>query len=285
MISAATTADVYTTAATAAAGSAVQASVTYGNLGPATATGMSYTLVLTGAPTGITVSYNGVVCGYNSGTGAVTGCGLPSSLVTGQTVHLTLNYTAPASGTVQVTSTVGTETTESNAANNSATASTTITATTTADLYTTIRSPATATAGNAVQISVTYGNLGSVTATGVSYQLALPPGLSGVRCDGPPVCNYNSRTGTVTVTGLPDTLDPGQTVNLTLSHIMPVSGSVIVTTNVTAASDSNPNNNTASAGAMGFVDVPTLSPTALLALILLMWSCLGQILRLRGIRG
>ncbi|MEI2770081.1 MAG: hypothetical protein V9G98_04870 [Candidatus Competibacter sp.] len=288
VISAATTADVYTTVAapaTAAAGSAVQASVTYGNLGPATATGMSYTLVLTGAPTGITVSYNGVVCGYNSGTGAVTGCGLPSSLVTGQTVHLTLNYTAPASGTVQVTSTVGTETTESNAANNSATASTTITATTTADLYTTIRSPATATAGNAVQISVTYGNLGSVTATGVSYQLALPPGLSGVRCDGPPVCNYNSRTGTVTVTGLPDTLDPGQTVNLTLSYIMPVSGSVIMTTNVTAANDSNPNNNTASAGAMGFVDVPTLSPTALLALILLMWGCLGQILRLRGIRG
>lgn len=288
VISAATTADVYTTVAapaTAAAGSAVQASVTYGNLGPATATGMSYTLVLTGAPTGITVSYNGVVCGYNSGTGAVTGCGLPSSLVTGQTVHLTLNYTAPASGTVQVTSTVGTETTESNAANNSATASTTITATTTADLYTTIRSPATATAGNAVQISVTYGNLGSVTATGVSYQLALPPGLSGVRCDGPPVCNYNSRTGTVTVTGLPDTLDPGQTVNLTLSYIMPVSGSVIVTTNVTVANDSNPNNNTASAGAMGFVDVPTLSPTALLALILLMWGCLGQILRLRGTRG
>ncbi|MCC9003118.1 MAG: hypothetical protein LM549_10935, partial [Candidatus Competibacter sp.] len=68
-------------------------------------------------------------------------------------------------------------------------------------------------------------------------------------------------------------------------YIMPVSGSVIVTTNVTAANDSNPNNNTASAGAMGFVDVPTLSPTALLALILLMWGCLGQILRLRGIRG
>jgi uncharacterized repeat protein (TIGR01451 family) len=56
----------------------------------------------------------------------VTVTGLPASLASGQTASLTLNYTAPASGTVQVTSTVGTSTTDSNPNNNSASGSTAI---------------------------------------------------------------------------------------------------------------------------------------------------------------
>jgi uncharacterized repeat protein (TIGR01451 family) len=98
-----------------------------------------------------------------------------------------------------------------------------------------------------VNVPVTFGNLGTATATSLSYTLTLPPGLSGVSCSGA-TCSYNSSTGVVTVTGLPDSLASGQTVNFTLNYTAPASGTVQVTSTVATRSstDSNPNNNSAS---------------------------------------
>lgn len=128
-IAASTLADVTTTVSpppTAMAGSTVNVPVTFSNVGAVTAAGVTYDLDLSGGATAISISFNSVACTYDSGSGAVSGCGLPASLTPGQQLNLSLSYTAPGSGTVAVTSTVATSTGESNSANNSATASTVI---------------------------------------------------------------------------------------------------------------------------------------------------------------
>ncbi len=115
-----------------------------------------------------------------------------------------------------------------------------------------------------MNVSVTFGNLGTAPATGVTYSLALPPGLTGVSCVGA-TCSYDSNTGSVTVTGLPGTLAPGQTVDITLNYTAPTSGSVTVTAGANAGNDSNPNNNSASGRTVIIgapVDIPALTPTS-----------------------
>jgi MYXO-CTERM domain-containing protein len=138
-----------------------------------------------------------------------------------------------------------------------------------------------------VNVSVTFGNLGTAPATGVTYSLALPPGLTGVSCVGA-TCSYDSNTGSVTVTGLPGTLAPGQTVDITLNYTAPTSGSVTVTAGANAGNDSNPNNNSASGRTVIIgapVDIPALTPTALLALLALLllagWRTIDQTARRR----
>jgi len=153
---------------------------------------------------------------------------------------------------------------------------------------TTVAAPATAAPGRSVSVPVTFSNLGPAPATGVRYSLSLPPGLSGVGCGGA-TCSYDSATGVVTVTGLPSTLAAGQTAGFTLRYTAPARGSVTVTSTViTTATDGNPNNNSASGrttiiGAP--VDIPALSPIAMLALLGLLlslgWRYIGQSARQR----
>jgi hypothetical protein len=80
---------------------------------------------LTGPPAGAVITYNGATCTWNSGSGALAGCGLPGAMSVGQTVSLAISYTAPASGTVTVTAQVSAAN-DPNSANNSASASTSI---------------------------------------------------------------------------------------------------------------------------------------------------------------
>lgn len=86
-----------------------------------------------------------------------------------------------------------------------------------ADVATTVAPPLTAPAGSTVTVPITYTNLGPASAAGVTYTLTLPAGLSSdVTCSGSGVsCSYAGTTVTIS-TGLPDTLDPGQTVGLSL---------------------------------------------------------------------
>jgi uncharacterized repeat protein (TIGR01451 family) len=266
---------------TATAGDKVAVDVTFLNLGTAPATGVTYSLAL---PPGLTgVSCVGATCSYDSNTGIVTVTGLPGTLAPGQMVNLTLSYTAPSSGSVTVTAGVNAGN-DSNPGNNSVSDSTISSVATTADVTTTVAAPTTVASGSSVAVPVTFSNLGPAPATGVTYSLTLPPGLTDVRCVGA-TCSYDSGTGVVTVTGLPGTLAAGQTVGFTLRYTAPTNGSVMVTSTVTTtATDNNPNNNSAS-GRTAIsggtpVDIPVLSPIAMLALLGLLlslgWRYMGQ---------
>lgn len=101
----------------------VTATASFTNGGPASATAVVYSL--TGPPAGAVITYNGATCTWNSGSGALAGCGLPGAMSVGQTVSLAISYTAPASGTVTVTAQVSAAN-DPNSANNSASASTSI---------------------------------------------------------------------------------------------------------------------------------------------------------------
>jgi uncharacterized repeat protein (TIGR01451 family) len=114
--------------ATAAAGSTVSLTASFANSGPASAAAVTYSL--TGLPAGAVVKYNGATCSWNSGTGAVTGCGLPTSMTAGQTLTLAVTYTAPPNGVVNVTA-QSSASNDSNPGNNTASASTTVTVVTT----------------------------------------------------------------------------------------------------------------------------------------------------------
>ncbi|SPQ01995.1 hypothetical protein NBG4_840001 [Candidatus Sulfobium mesophilum] len=120
-------ADVTTTVAppaTASAGSKVDVPVSFTNNGPSTASAVIYSAQLPGGLSGVTCS--GASCSYNNVTGVITITGLPGTLASGQTVNMTLFYTAPSSGTVDVSTSISTSTPESNSVNNSASGSTTI---------------------------------------------------------------------------------------------------------------------------------------------------------------
>ena len=123
-------ADVTTTAsfpATANAGSTVNGVITYANNGPSTAAGVGYTLQLPAGLSGVTIT-GGATGSYNPANGVVTLSGLPASLSSGTSATVNVAYTAPASGSVPVTSDISTTTNQGvNAAPDSASATTTIT--------------------------------------------------------------------------------------------------------------------------------------------------------------
>ncbi len=245
-----TTADVTTyvaAPASAVPGGGVSVSISFSNLGPATAAGLTYGLTL---PAGLSaVSCVGAACGYSGTT--VTVSGLPSSLAAGASTGFTLNYTAPGTpSTVTVTSIIATSTNQgANAAPDTANGSTTVVAgAVDADVTTTISPPAIAAPGTPVQVPVSFSNNGPLDAAGVSYALTVPAGLSGVSCSGAS-CSYSGTT--VAVTGLPATLTNGQTVSMTLNYSAPASGTVDVSSTVaTATAESNAGNNSASAQTM-----------------------------------
>lgn len=142
---------------------------------------------------------------------------------------------------------------ESNTGNNTATDPTTIdpVVVTSADVAAAISAPAMAAPGSVVNVAVSFMNLGPGTATGVTYTLMLPAGLSGVSCSGVGIgCSYSISTGQITLTGLPVTLANGALISFTLSYTAPQSGTITATAGVNAANDSNAANNTANASTL-----------------------------------
>lgn len=239
-------------------GQTVTVTAGFTNLGSANATGVTY--ALNGLPASASVSYNGVTCTWNSGSGAVSGCGLPSTIPIGQSLSLQASYTAPASGPVTVTSSIA-ATSDSNAANNTATASTAIAAapvTPLADVAASVAAPGTANRGSTVLVPISFSNLGPALANGVAYSVTLGGSSTNARITYNGVqCSYSG--GTITGCGLPGILNPGQTISLVLSFTAPgTSGSVPVVASITTTSTET---TTANNVASGFVTIPSTTPS------------------------
>ena len=251
--------------ATAYPGSPVAVDVSYTNLGADNATGVGFAVSgfpNTGAPA---LSYNGIVCTWNQATGAVTGCGLPTTLPVGQTIALRASYAAPASGSVTLTSTVSSTSADANNGNNTATATTTVVtqpAAPLADVTTTVSVPSQADGGTTVLVPLVYQNLGPASATGVSYTVTLTGGASNAQISYNGVqCTYSG--GSISGCNLPTTLTAGQAINLVLSFRAPAAPATVgVTSTVgTSTTESNTGNNSAT----GNLSVPTLQPTGMIS--------------------
>ncbi len=233
--------------ATAVAGAVVSVDIEYANVGGSTAAGLVYALQLPPGLSGVSCTA-GVTCTYNPATGAVSVTGLPGSLAAGASAPpFQLRYTAPASGSVQVQSTISTTSPESNLSNNTDAGVTTVLGTQSVDIAAAVEAPATAAPGSLITAEVRFQNVGSTAFTGASYSLQLPAGLTGVSCVAPVVCTYNAGTGAVSVSGLSGNLSPGDLVSLSLRYNAPASGVVTVTATANVAGDVNPANDSASA--------------------------------------
>lgn len=168
---------------------------------------------------------------YDSGTGSVTFSGFPAQLAPGEVLGgLVFSYTAPATGTVAVTTTISTTSgTDEVLANNTATASTGIGSVDVATQITGVGG--TAGPGDRVAGSVLFSNLGTEDAPGVGYTFsigepgnlpesvlfpALPNGVSAI---------YDNTDGSVTLSGMPEVLLLGQVLSLGFSYLMPADSS------------------------------------------------------------
>jgi len=247
--------------ATSYPGSAVAVDISYTNLGADNAQGLGFAVSgfpNTGTPA---FSYNGIVCTWNQATGAVTGCGLPSTLPVGQSISLRASYTAPSSGSVTLTSTVSSTSVDANNSNNTATAVTTVVSqppTPVADVTTSVSVPGQAYGGSTVLVPLVFQNLGPASAISVSYAVSLTGGASNLQVSNNGVlCTYSG--GSISGCNLPGTLAAGQAVNLVLSFTAPAApASMTVTSTVsTSTVESNAGNNSAT----GSLSVPTLQPT------------------------
>ncbi len=250
-----------TAPATAYAGTQVVAQVVFANVGAANASGVVFNLA--GLPPGAVVRYSGLTCAWNSGTGALSGCGLPATMPIGQSLALEVVYTAPASGTVTLMLTTGADA-DGNPSNNTASASTVIAtapATPLADVTAAVTAPARANPGSTVLVRLTFGNAGPATASSVGYAVALSGGASAAQFSrGGVACGY--AAGAVSGCGLPASLLPGQTVDVQLSFKAPspTTGTATVTV-VATASTSTPEVSTLNNTAAGSVQVDAITPS------------------------
>ena len=92
------------------AGDSISGIVTYANVGPGPAEGVTYTLQLTPGLSNVTLT--GAVGSYNPATGLVALSGLPVTLANGQSTSFNVSYTQPADNLSMVTSTIATTSVE-----------------------------------------------------------------------------------------------------------------------------------------------------------------------------
>lgn len=236
--------------ATSIPGAQNQATVRYTNLGGHDASDMYYALAFDHPDLDFVLSYQGQTCTFTEGSGAVTGCGLPSTLPVGGYVDVVVSYQVPAQ--LDVLTLTGSV----NAANDGQTSNNTDSASTRIsdgaglpDVTATVSVPEMTAAGDTVEAQITYSNVGQTDASGMSYTISLPAGLTGVSCT--PACTYDVQSGQVTVnpTDLASALQPGEQVSLTLRYTAPENGTVTVSTRVDAANEesADTHNNTATA--------------------------------------
>jgi uncharacterized repeat protein (TIGR01451 family) len=240
---------------TATAGSTVNGTVTYGNSGPSTASGMTYTLGLPSGLAGVSISGlpGGATAAYNSGTGTVTFTGMPTSLGAGSSVTIGVAYTAPASGSVTVSSGIGTSTSQGpNTLPDTATGTTTVSSL--ADLSITKTNGATSvTAGGTTTYTVTVTNSGPSSVTGATLTDGAATGLTktAVACAATPGACVTPPTVAQLESGtfaLP-ALSNGATYRITVTaNVTATSGSVSNVATIAApsgATDPTPGNNSA----------------------------------------
>jgi uncharacterized repeat protein (TIGR01451 family) len=92
------------------AGDNISGTVTFSNIGPGPAEGVTYSLQLAPGLAGVT--FNGVTGNYNAGSGLVTFTGVPATLALGQGFSFQLGYIQPASNLSTVVSRITTTSTE-----------------------------------------------------------------------------------------------------------------------------------------------------------------------------
>lgn len=234
-------------------GSTVQGAFSFANNGNSTALGVSYTMTLT--PGLGTVTFAGMpgaaTASYDTATGVVTFTNMPATLTAGQTLSgMTFSYTAPATGPIVATTTIGTTSPEETyLTNNTATVSTGIG---TVDVSTTVSVPATALTGSTVSGTFTFANYGANAATGVTYSVTIgnagnyPASVTFTSLPSGMTASYNPANGVVTFTGLPTTLASGRSFFFGFDYPAPTPGVVPVSTGITTtSSDAVPANNTA----------------------------------------
>ncbi|MGO9718130.1 MAG: SdrD B-like domain-containing protein [Steroidobacteraceae bacterium] len=235
------------------AGQSVAGTVLYGNSGPSTASGVTYTLSVA-ANLGVAPTVAGLPAGasyaYAPATGVITLSGMPSTLAAGANVGpISVGYTQPAAATSSVTAGMHGATTDPDPANNSATV--TVTGITLADVAVKLNFPATANAGQPVTGTVLYTNNGPSTASGATFtlsvvaDLAVAPVLTGLPAGA--TYSYAPATGVITLSGMPSTLASGASVGpINLSYTQPVSGkSTVHAAIASTTSDPDPANGSA----------------------------------------
>ena len=252
---------------TAAAGSTVQGTFSFGNNGNSSALGVTYSMTMTAGLGTVTFTNlpGGVTASYDNGTGFVTLIGFPVTLDPGQIFSgMTFRYTAPAAGPITVNTGIATSSPEETyILNNTAAASTGVGDT---DVYTSVSVPAHAYAGATVSGNMLFGNNGINAASGVTYSAtigssgnfpasvtftSLPTGVS---------ASYNNVNGQVTFFGMPGSLASGLYLSIGFRYTAPGSGSVPVNTSITTtALDANLQNNFATGET--FIVPPDLTVT------------------------
>jgi uncharacterized repeat protein (TIGR01451 family) len=297
---AAGTANAYTTISTSAAtttvGTPVTLTVTTGNNGPNSATGVTQTVQLmpgfttgtlqvngtTGTPSGNTITFGtggptyDITTGLvvfptltNGANGSATGTSVtntirltPSAAVAGASVATTGN-----NGQLLAMATVRTTNADPVAADN--VASVGVTVAPSSDLVATLTGPAAASAGQSVTYTASFVNNGPLAASSVVETAQLPAGLSAVTitdANGNAVSSaaYNATTGLVTFPALTsDASGAAQVFKLTF--VAPAQSFTPRSSISSTSTESNPTNNSASVvDANGNVGT-TVTPAADLA--------------------
>ena len=252
---------------TAYPGATVNGSFNFLNVGGMTATGVTYAAVIGtpgNCPTNLAFPLlpAGVTFTYDTSTCAVTFSGMPTTLTAGQSLNFNFSYTAPASGSVPVSTTIN----SGNGGSANAAGTTTIIV---ADVTTSISVPPTAPGGSPVSGTITYDNAAAATATanGITYAATIgTPGSCPANVTFPILptgvtASYNNSSCQVTFSGLPTSLTPGQTFNIGFQYTGPNSGTVPVSSAITTTTpESNTANNTSS-GATVFSSSPNVTLT------------------------
>lgn len=231
------------------------------NNGPASASSVSVTDVLPAGVGFVSASGTGWTCIQSFGT--VT-CTMPT-LAVGAANPITINVTAPASGSVVNTATVSSSTTDPTPANNSST--NTLTVVNQADLsITKSTSPATVTPGSPVVYTINVTNNGPSPATSVTVTDPLPAGITFFSASGTGWSCSQAPVGTVTCTRASLAVGPASpiTINAIANQTTGVKNNVATIASTTP--DPNAANNTsapATVTVQSVAIVPTLDPKAL----------------------
>lgn len=262
------------------AGNSLSYSLAVTNAGPADASGL-----LVKDPAVANFTATGVACSATSGgaqcpgAAALTSANLQGAgiaipaLPSGSSVTLLVSGAAGNGGgnITNSASVVVPATVVNSNATPSSSAATTVTPA--ADAATTLSFPPNVNAGQRVNGTVLFSNLGLGVAAGATFvivlptNLAIPPTLSGL----PPgaAYSYAPTTGIVTLSGMPTTLAASTALApITLSYLQPGSGtSIISATFNTTTTDSNSANNSATVtvGGVAVADLSsalTLTPSA-----------------------
>lgn len=194
----------------------------------------------------LTLTANGGIGGSNDGKGANNaaanhgpgGGGGGGVIFTNSVVVATTTVNGAANGITQPSGngygaeagTIGV----GNAAISNSIANSTAGANCIADVYTTITGPSNANAGSTVTLNVEFGNIGALTANGVTRKVTLPAGPLNVVANGGTVSG-NALTGyTITYPNATQTISlaSGDKNPFTITYTAPASGSVMATSTV-----------------------------------------------------